>query len=346
MSSSARVAWIVVGLTALKATPASTIFPPSTHTAADAAAIAQSPARRSTFSWALPPPVLSGRRTSVSSSPSLTAVMYGPMWNSSSPTIRSPSGPRRTALPFSATQTALRSSAASPWHNEPPIVPRLRTTGSAITSSASRKIGKCSASTSESSNSTCRVSAPIATWPDSSRMYESSSRSLMSIRCSGLASRSFIIGSRLWPPAITRASGPSRFSDAIAPSTLLARSYSNGAGVCTVGPFRVLDGGVRPDHGRARHRLGALGTSTWVKRPRRRASVGGVAERGAVRAGGCNRCLASEPRERQRSLRVHLADPRGGDLGAVREVPEPLGGGARVQAVDQADRVLEPGLFY
>ena len=36
------------------------------------------------------------------------------------------------------------------------------------------------------------------------------SRSLMSIRCSGLASRSFIIGSRLWPPAITRASGPSR----------------------------------------------------------------------------------------------------------------------------------------
>ena len=42
----------------------------------------------------------------------------------------------------------------------------------------------------------------------------------MSIRCSGLASRSFIIGSRLWPPAMIRASGPSRCSDAIAPSTL------------------------------------------------------------------------------------------------------------------------------
>ena len=31
----------------------------------------------------------------------------------------------------------------------------------------------------------------------------------MSIRCSGLASRSFIIGSRLWPPAMIRAPEPS-----------------------------------------------------------------------------------------------------------------------------------------
>ena len=52
----------------------------------------------------------------------------------------------------------------------------------------------------------------------------------MSTRCSGFASRSFIIGSRLCPPAMMRASGPSRCSDAIAPSTLVARSYSNGAG--------------------------------------------------------------------------------------------------------------------
>ena len=59
----------------------------------------------------------------------------------------------------------------------------------------------------------------------------------MSIRCSGLASRSFIIGSRLWPPAMIRASGPSRSSAAIAPSTLVARSYSNGAGVCKRAPL-------------------------------------------------------------------------------------------------------------
>ena len=42
--------------TALSAIPASAIVPPSIQTAADAAAIAQSPARRSTFSCALPPP--------------------------------------------------------------------------------------------------------------------------------------------------------------------------------------------------------------------------------------------------------------------------------------------------
>ena len=55
-SSSARVRWIVVSPTALSAMPASAIVPPSIQTAADAAAIAQSPARRSTFSCALPAP--------------------------------------------------------------------------------------------------------------------------------------------------------------------------------------------------------------------------------------------------------------------------------------------------
>ena len=58
--------------------PASAIMPPSIQTAADAAAIAQSPARRSTFSCALPAPGRSGIRTSVSSSPSPTAVDVGP----------------------------------------------------------------------------------------------------------------------------------------------------------------------------------------------------------------------------------------------------------------------------
>ena len=39
-----------------------------------------------------------------------------------------------------AAQTALRSSDGSAWHSAPPIVPRLRTTGSAMTRSASVKI--------------------------------------------------------------------------------------------------------------------------------------------------------------------------------------------------------------
>ena len=59
--------------------PTSANLPPSSQTAALAAAIAQSPARRSTFSCALPAPGLSGSRISVRISPSLTAVMYGPM---------------------------------------------------------------------------------------------------------------------------------------------------------------------------------------------------------------------------------------------------------------------------
>ncbi len=79
----------------------------------------------------------------------------------------------------------------------------------------------------------------------SSLMYASSDRSLMSIRCSGFASRSFIIGSRLWPPAMMRASGPSRFRDAIAPSTLVARSYSKAAGVCNACSFHLLRAGRR-----------------------------------------------------------------------------------------------------
>src|SRR5258708_493670 len=60
----------------------------------------------------------------------------------------------------------------------------------------------------------------------------------MSMRCSGAARRSFIIGSRLCPPAMMRASGPSLSSSATACSTLVARSYSNGAGTCTGNSFR------------------------------------------------------------------------------------------------------------
>jgi hypothetical protein len=46
-----------------------------------------------------------------------------------------------TTWALAAEQTADRSSAASAWQSEPPIVPRLRTTGSAMTCSASRNSG-------------------------------------------------------------------------------------------------------------------------------------------------------------------------------------------------------------
>src|SRR5262245_55109537 len=108
----------------------------------------------------------------------------------------------------------------------------------------------------------------------------------MSIRCAGLARRSFIIGSRLWPPAITRASGPSRSSAAITPSTLVARSYSNGAGVCIRAPLGlgVLDRCVRADHRRARQLLRALVTDVGVQEHRGAGAALHVAQHRAVRA--------------------------------------------------------------
>src|ERR1700735_596512 len=113
--------------------------------------------------------------------------------------------------------------------------------------------------------------------------------SLMSTRYSGFARRSFIIGSRLWPPAITRPPGPTQSRDAIAPRTLVARSYSNGPGVCTCTPFRgrghllagpadllggvVLDRRIAADHRRAGHQLRSGLADLRVQGPSRGAAV-------------------------------------------------------------------------
>ena len=59
--------------------------------------------------------------------------------------------PRMTSRAPTAAHTADRSSDGSAWQSAPPIVPRLRTTGSAITRSASVKI--VSASSGDSSRS-------------------------------------------------------------------------------------------------------------------------------------------------------------------------------------------------
>ena len=215
--------------------PASAIVPPSIQTAAEAAAIAQSPARRSTFSCALPAPGRSGSRTSVSSSPAPTAVMYGPTWKSSM---------RDDALAVGAADHDLRlerradrrqvlgrvglaeraADRAAVAHDRVGdhllgVAEEREVLARAGRTSAGRRAGSARRSGSRRPPRGCR---------------RARARSLMSIRCSGFASRSFIIGSRLWPPAMMRASGPSRWSDAIAPSTLVARSYSNAAGVCNV----------------------------------------------------------------------------------------------------------------
>src|SRR5215213_11451947 len=187
----------------------------------------------------------------------------------------------------------------------------------------------------------------------------------MSIRCCGLARRSFIIGSRLWPPAMIRASGPSRSSEAMAPSTLVARSYSNGAGGLQTGSSRVLRttgrealagrpdvlaplvalGGAGTDHGRARERLGAhRGAPVRVQRARGQAAALDVAQQSLARAGGGDRRLAPEPREREGALGVDLADARGDDLRALGKGAQPSGGGAGVEALHEPDRVAQAGL--
>src|SRR5579859_1922070 len=167
----------------------------------------------------------------------------------------------------------------------------------------------------------------------------------MSIRCSGLARRSFIIGSRLWPPAMMRASDPSRWSDASAPSTLVARSYSNGAGVCTIAPFGILHRRASADDRRARQRLGLRRATTGVEGSRGAASVGRVAERRPGWARRRDRGFTTQPGEGQRALGIDLADPGRPDRLALREVPEALGGGPGVKTVDESDGIRHPSLL-
>ena len=98
------------------------------------------------------------------------AVSYGPRGTPPWSRPARPRGPRITQLASSVVHTADRSSDGSAWQSEPPSVPRLRTTGSAITRSASRKIGNAAASSSDSSSSRCRVIAPIRTCVGSTLM--------------------------------------------------------------------------------------------------------------------------------------------------------------------------------
>ena len=222
--------------------PTSAIVPPSSQSAAEAAAIAQSPARRSTFSCALPAPGRSGRRISVSISPSPTAVMYGPTWKPSMVDDPLALGAADHDLALAAVQTAERSSAASAWHSEPPIVPRLRTTGSAITFSASRNSGKCRASRSDFEQ--VHVAGQRAD-PDLAVLLADVGQlgevvdvdQVLGVGQAQLHHRQQAVAA-----GDHRASGPSRWSDAIAPSTLVARSYSNAAGVCNARSFRVSTG--------------------------------------------------------------------------------------------------------
>ena len=115
-------------------------------------------------------------------------------------------GPRITTLAFNAAHTARRSSAASAWHSEPPIVPRLRTTGSAITSSASREHRR--PLRQQLGVQQLRVARQRAD-PDLVAFLADVGELVQIVdvdQVLGAARRSFIIGSRLCPPAMIRAS--------------------------------------------------------------------------------------------------------------------------------------------
>ena len=184
-------------------------------------------------------------------------------------------------------------------------------------------------------------------------------RSLMSIRCSGWASRSFIIGSRLWPPAMIRASGPSRSSEAIAPvdagRTLVLewrgglhgapllrqdclagnclrgwpmssrRSYCSGESVPMTGERGSSAAPVLAAR-RVQHRA----TPRCRRRDRAAPAPRGLAA--AIGASRPSRASVSVP------SRVDLADPRRHDVLALREVAQARGGGARVEALDRGRR--------
>ena len=78
--------------------------------------------------------------------------------------------------------------------------------GSPISPAASATSGQDCASSSDEAISAWVVKAPMRTPPSTAEIPRRSERPPISINCEGCARRSFIIGSRLWPPAISFAS--------------------------------------------------------------------------------------------------------------------------------------------
>ena len=98
--------------------------------------------------------------------------------------------------------------AGSPFATLPPMVPRLRTSGSAISGTASARTPNFDLMSSERSSVAWRVPAPMRTAPSSSLMYSSPAMRLMSTRWPNEPRRSLSVGSRLMPPESTFASAP------------------------------------------------------------------------------------------------------------------------------------------
>src|SRR4051794_40715930 len=107
----------------------------------------------------------------------------------------------------------------------------------------------------------------------------------------------------------------------------------------------VLLGSAGADDRRRRQPLGALVPDGRVERARGEAAALDVAQHALAGAGGGDRRLAAEPRERQRPLRVDLADARGNELHALGIRTEARGGCAGIDALDESDRVVQARLL-
>src|SRR5690606_34609537 len=105
-----------------------------------------------------------------------------------------------------------------------------RTSGSATQGAVDAISGLASLISWLATTSACRTSAPISMWPLTCSMRSRPGMRLMSTRCAGVASRIFIIGRRLCPPARTLPSSPSSARSAVASSSVVGAEYSNGAG--------------------------------------------------------------------------------------------------------------------
>ena len=121
---------------------------------------------------------------------------------------RSPRTDCARSRPPSASTIAGISEAGSACARLPPIVPRLRICGCAMCGSASAMSGRSAASSDRArgcdSASARRCADGRRHCVDTGKLLSG----LMSISTAGCASRKFIAGTRLWPPARNRASSP------------------------------------------------------------------------------------------------------------------------------------------
>src|SRR5260370_31702550 len=159
----------------------------------------------------------------------------------------------------------------------------LRTCGSPISPASSARAGRFSCTMGESATSACRVIAPITIERPRSSMPDRPSIKDRSIRLAGLASRCFMVGIRVWPPASSFASSllASRFA---ACRTLEGRCNVNAYMEASL--FRRLAAGVAAlDRGPDRLRGRRHGALLAADRLGDAGDDGGGAGEGAGRAG-------------------------------------------------------------